>query len=252
MKKILLASLLFCLIIPSSYAQDDVRVPALGIGFFLNDFTTASRIRSTSLNSVLRDKKWAKLSEMSPGISITYFKGIRKHLDIAASIAGSFEAYPMKDRTFSDQRFLLEATALANFKLTTEKYWVQPYFIAGIGAHKYSGYYGAFIPLGVGLKVNLFDEAHFFINSEYRLPVTTATASYHFQHSIGIAGIIGKKKEPKIIPPPPPPTPVDTDSDGITDDKDKCPTVPGVLRYDGCPVPDTDKDGINDDDDKCK
>jgi len=252
MKKILLASLVFCLLIPSSYAQDDVRIPALGISFFLNDFTTAGRIRSTSLNAVLRDKKWAKLNDMSPGIAITYFKGLRKHLDIAASIGGSFEAYPLKDRPIADQRFLLEATAVGNFKLTSEKYWVQPYFIAGIGAHKYSVYYGAFIPLGLGIKVNILDEAHFFINSEYRVPVTTATASYHFQHSLGIAGIIGKKKEPKIIPPPPPPVPLDTDGDGITDDKDKCPTVPGVLRYDGCPVPDTDKDGINDDDDKCK
>lgn len=43
----------------------------------------------------------------------------------------------------------------------------------------------------------------------------------------------------------------DTDHDGINDDNDKCPTVPGVAKYDGCPVPDTDKDGINDDNDKC-
>src|SRR5690606_22913246 len=43
----------------------------------------------------------------------------------------------------------------------------------------------------------------------------------------------------------------DTDGDGITDDNDKCPDVPGVAKYDGCPVPDTDKDGINDDEDKC-
>ncbi|MFZ9387285.1 MAG: OmpA family protein [Chitinophagaceae bacterium] len=44
---------------------------------------------------------------------------------------------------------------------------------------------------------------------------------------------------------------LDTDGDGITDDKDKCPTVPGVAKYDGCPIPDTDGDGINDDEDKC-
>jgi outer membrane protein OmpA-like peptidoglycan-associated protein len=43
----------------------------------------------------------------------------------------------------------------------------------------------------------------------------------------------------------------DTDKDGINDDNDKCPTVPGVARYQGCPIPDTDKDGINDEDDKC-
>jgi outer membrane protein OmpA-like peptidoglycan-associated protein len=45
--------------------------------------------------------------------------------------------------------------------------------------------------------------------------------------------------------------PLDTDGDGINDDVDKCPTVPGVAKYNGCPIPDTDKDGINDEEDKC-
>lgn len=43
----------------------------------------------------------------------------------------------------------------------------------------------------------------------------------------------------------------DTDGDSVPDDIDKCPTVPGISRYNGCPVPDTDKDGINDEYDKC-
>lgn len=49
-----------------------------------------------------------------------------------------------------------------------------------------------------------------------------------------------------MIPPPPPlpPPPKDTDGDGIIDENDKCPTLPGVIKYQGCPVPDTDKDGI--------
>ena len=49
----------------------------------------------------------------------------------------------------------------------------------------------------------------------------------------------------------PPPVDKDTDGDGIFDSRDKCPTVPGVARYEGCPIPDTDKDGIFDDKDKC-
>jgi OOP family OmpA-OmpF porin len=53
------------------------------------------------------------------------------------------------------------------------------------------------------------------------------------------------------LKPLPPPPPVDTDKDGIIDSVDKCPTVPGIPKYNGCPVPDTDRDGINDDDDKC-
>ncbi len=55
-------------------------------------------------------------------------------------------------------------------------------------------------------------------------------------------------------PPPPPPPPAltfDTDNDGISDDVDKCPTVPGVAKYNGCPIPDTDGDDINDEKDKC-
>jgi OmpA-OmpF porin, OOP family len=43
----------------------------------------------------------------------------------------------------------------------------------------------------------------------------------------------------------------DTDKDGINDDNDKCPTVAGLAKYQGCPVPDTDKDGINDEEDRC-
>ena len=47
------------------------------------------------------------------------------------------------------------------------------------------------------------------------------------------------------------PVRVDTDGDGIYDDEDKCPTVAGVAKYNGCPIPDSDGDGINDEEDKC-
>jgi len=56
---------------------------------------------------------------------------------------------------------------------------------------------------------------------------------------------------PPPPPPPPPPAPLDSDNDGIDDNMDKCPTVAGIAKYDGCPVPDTDKDGVNDEEDKC-
>lgn len=57
-----------------------------------------------------------------------------------------------------------------------------------------------------------------------------------------------EKKKPAPKPPDPP---KDTDGDGIIDSLDKCPTVPGLAKYDGCPIPDTDKDGIDDEKDKC-
>ncbi|MDR0385196.1 MAG: DUF5723 family protein [Prevotellaceae bacterium] len=41
----------------------------------------------------------------------------------------------------------------------------------------------------------------------------------------------------------------DRDKDGVPDRKDKCPDVPGLKKYQGCP--DTDGDGIPDDQDAC-
>jgi OOP family OmpA-OmpF porin len=252
MKKLLAACLALYIFVPATQAQDDeIRRPAIGISFFLNDFKTPERIRNTSLVQVLRDKQWAEFSEMSPGLAIHYFKGLKKHIDLAATLAGAFVRYPFPNRTFNNDHLLLSGDVSANFKMVSEAYWVQPYLIAGLGGHVYNNYWGAFIPLGLGLKVNFFDDAHLFITSQYRVPITNETSNYHMFHSFGIAGAVGKKKEPKIIPPPPPPAPADTDGDGITDDKDKCPNEKGLAKYEGCPIPDTDKDGINDEEDKC-
>ena len=252
MKKILFAFFALYLLVPSSYGQtEEVSPKSLGVSFFLNDFVTPQRIRTTSLSNVLSNRNFEKIREMTPGLALTYFQGISKHVDVAASLGGSFIKYPMPNKVFSNNSLLLEANAALNLKMVSNKYWLQPYITLGIGGHRYQSYYGAFMPLGVGMKINLLDEAHMFITSTYRVPLTTETANYHFQHSIGFAGRLGKKKEqPKVIPLPPPPPP-DTDKDGIIDSEDKCPTVPGLAKYQGCPIPDTDKDGINDEEDKC-
>jgi len=45
------------------------------------------------------------------------------------------------------------------------------------------------------------------------------------------------------------PKPPDRDGDGVPDDQDRCPDVPGLMELDGCP--DRDGDGIPDVEDKC-
>lgn len=285
MKKILLTMIAALALLSTIIGQkyDYKRPAALGISFFLYDYSTPQYIRSHSLTATFRDKKWAKPKDMSPGIALSYFKGLTNHIDFAGTLIGSFVSVPLLDKpsTSKGDQFLLEADASANLKMTTEQYWVQPYLIAGVGAAKYSNYYSAFIPLGLGLKLNILDEAAVFFTSQYRIPVTTETNAYHFVNSIGIAGRIGKKREEPlkevIIPQAEPPKDRDNDgvldsldacpdeagvvalkgcpdkdADGITDKEDKCPDVPGLARYEGCPIPDTDKDGINDEEDKCK
>lgn len=255
MKKILAVALACCILSSSLFAQDDeTRRPALGISFVFNDFVTPNRIKASNVAGVLRDGQWAKFKEMKAGLAVHYFHGLKKHVDFAATLSGTFLRYPMPNKNFTNDNFLLEGDASLNLKMLSEKYWLQPYITAGVGASWYRKYWGAFMPVGLGLKLNIFDEAYIFTTGQYRLPVTNETVVHHFFYNLGVAGAIGKKKEPKIIPPPPPPAappPADTDGDGITDDKDKCPTVKGIAKYEGCPVPDTDKDGIDDDNDKC-
>ena len=196
MKKILSAIFALYLLVPAAHAQkgEYKMQPAIGISFFLNDFITPDRIRTTSLSQVLADKKFARIRQMSPGIAISYIKGLTDHVDFTGSIGGSFVNYPMPGKAFASDNFLVEAGAQVNLKMTTEQYWLQPYIIAGVAAHKYRSYYGAVLPLGFGMKINFFDEAYFVISSTYRVPVTIETANYHLQHSIGVAGTIGKKK----------------------------------------------------------
>ena len=227
------------------------RQASLGVNFTFTDFKTADLIRTQSLSSVLNDKSWSKFSEMSPGLSVNYAKGINPWVDFVATLNMCFTQYPFRGRpAATDNNILLEGDASANFKLVSEDYWVIPYASAGVAAHMYQSYYGASVPLGIGFRLDLFKEAGLNISTQYRIPVNYETSNYHFFYSIGIYGTIAPKKEAvKAVPPVP--AIKDSDGDGIADDVDKCPTVPGVAKYGGCPVPDTDKDGIDDDHDKC-
>ena len=80
------------------------------------------------------------------------------------------------------------------------------------------------------------------------------TASYNgtFKHQVRGASIgiwLNKVKQPvkapKVV------KVVDSDDDGVENSIDKCPYIPGPIKYNGCPVPDTDGDGMNDESDAC-
>jgi OmpA-OmpF porin, OOP family len=84
-------------------------------------------------------------------------------------------------------------------------------------------------------------------------PITNSTSTeiknsaWQFGLTIGFRN----KVEAPVVVIPAAPVVIDTDGDGIPDNVDKCPTVAGVAKYNGCPIPDTDGDGINDELDKC-
>lgn len=127
---------------------------------------------------------------MSQGLAISYGTGLSETFDFSSTLAGSFLSYPFQDKpAASSDYLLLEADACIRGKMLSDRYWFVPYLQAGVGVSKYQGYWGTFIPAGVGIQISFFGEAYLQINSQYRIAVTEST-NFHFFHSIGLVGNI--------------------------------------------------------------
>jgi OOP family OmpA-OmpF porin len=175
----------------SSFAQNagQKKGPVLAVNFVLNDFATAQRLQKGSLGGVLKDKQWAKFSEMSYGLSIQYMEGLTDHVDFASTLTGTFVKYPFpKKATPSSDALLLELDAAVNVKLLTDRFILVPYAVAGAGLSMYRGNdFAASIPLGMGFQVNLGKgDAFMFTQGLYKIGVTNLAAN-HFVYSIGFA-----------------------------------------------------------------
>ncbi|AEW00757.1 hypothetical protein A4D02_12430 [Niastella koreensis] len=168
------------LLVPAFSQDDYIQRPTLGIYFFFNDFKTSG-----------------KLKDMTPGLALNYINGLNRHFDFTSTLTGSFLDYKTKDGvSLGQDNLLLEGDVSLKGKLFSNKYWVSPFMQIGTGISKFKGYWGAFIPAGGGFQVNLFNEAYFIFNAQYRIAVTELVRE-HYYFSIGIAGVIGKRKEEK-------------------------------------------------------
>ncbi len=198
MKKI--AGLLFASLLSavSGFSQNSVdytQPPALGIHFFYNDFESAANVRATSLSAALKDNQFGKILRMKGGVALNYIQGINPNLDFSSTLGMSSLEYPLrKHAAVGEEKILLEADASIRAKMLSSKYVVNPYVQVGFGAFQWYGYYGAFIPAGVGLQFNIGQTNSIVINSQYRIPVTEM-ANYSFYYSLGFVGKIGELKK---------------------------------------------------------
>ncbi len=258
MKKFLFSFILFAFAAnsfaqaPKSYKKN----PSLGVSFFLNDMHTAEKISRSSLSDIMQKNQWAKMQEMTPGLTIQYLNGLTENIDFAGSLSGTYTKYSFYPKSgvspAVNSKFLLEADANVHLKLLTDKHTLVPYLAFGVGASMYGGtYFAAQGNAGMGLQLALGEKTY--VTSQFLFrPAISMLAVNHLAYSIGIHSPLKERKEPVLVTPPPPPVvEKDTDGDGILDKDDKCPTVAGIAKYQGCPVPDTDGDGINDEQDKC-
>ena len=261
MKKILF-SLVILAFAGNISAQTDANVkkPSIALKVSAFDFTTARAIQVNTLGTVLSNKSWEKLSNSTKSIGVQYFKGVTPKMDFMvnldfASLSYPFYASSLIQRTrgtasgATTEDFYVAADAGLNFKMLSDDHKVVPYLSASIGVGKFRSSYMAYAPVGAGIQIKANHGSFINILSTFRAEMSSLTKT-HFNHGVSYSMPLKlKEKKPVVLPPPPPPA--DTDNDGVIDANDKCPTVAGLTKYAGCPIPDTDKDGINDEQDKC-
>ena len=161
---------------------------------FYNDFKTTQLMRTTSVLSVLDKGQWSNIGSMQMGFGFNYLKGISKKMDAIITIDGSSTDYLFKNGSNNgSSKFLLDANAALNIKLLADSQKLVPYFSFGAGLSSYNRKTGFYIPSGVGIQFNLFNEAYVLTNIQYRLALTSTVNDY-FYYSIGIGTNIGKKK----------------------------------------------------------
>ena len=118
----------------------------------------------------------------------------------------------------------------------------KPYLLVGGGAVQQDVIGFNFqAPGGIGLDIKLARNAFFNVQAEYRYSSIEDNNNLHYG--------IGFKYY--FVPKPPDTVAValDTDHDGVADEFDVCPVVPGLIAFAGCP--DTDGDGVQDSQDDC-
>lgn len=159
---------------------------------------------------------------------------------------------------------------LLRYKLADETKNFRPYLFAGPGFLADNSTSGLTFHVGVGSKYYLSPSTALYLDAGYinGIESTSGTKTIRdniWKATLGIEFDFGKSKDSDMdgvsdkkdkCPDTPAGVavdengcPVDTDGDGVADYLDECPTVAGLTSMKGCP--DTDKDGVADKDDAC-
>lgn len=239
MKRLKLSTLLLLLVASTAMAQLDFagpkKQPQIGFSGNLVDF-------SASL---------PKVGKVDPGYSIWFWNGITNHLDYSVRYNGLFSNYQKAGTELSRYKdYKNELELSAHLKALSDDHLLNPFLTAGIGLGNYAkDIFTPYVPLGVGLQVNLASEGYLYLQGNYRLPINQNRLDKNTFFSFGVAQPLTRRE----VAPPPAPIVVeevrDTDNDGIPDNQDACPNQAGPRELNGCP--DRDGDGIADKDDLC-
>ena len=166
----------------------------LGIQFTGHDFETPVDLKSKGMSFVLTDKQWSSFDRKKFGMAITYTEGLNEKFDFNARLGMSDVSYTLSNKPYASStgsKSYFELDANLFMKLLTDDHVVSPFLSLGVGGSVWKGYYAAYIPAGVGLQFNVFDETFLIVQSQYRMPVTGNAANNLF-FSVGVSAVLDK------------------------------------------------------------
>lgn len=206
MKYLIITCLCFFMLHSVAQNGNEKKPSIIDFHIFYTDFSTAQKIRTTSLSNVINNKLWSSLGNMQVGLGFSYLKGITKKIDAIATVDGSYIDYLFQSgATNGSSKFLLTTQVAANVKLFTDRRTIVPYITGGAGFSLYNGRTGFYIPAGMGIQFNIFNDGFVFTNAQYRFALSP-NVNYHFNYSVGIGTNIAQQKvktTKKEIPPVP-------------------------------------------------
>ncbi|MEM8889818.1 MAG: OmpA family protein [Bacteroidota bacterium] len=229
-------SLFFCILSPISKGQNLQHPWAVGGGFVMLKYKAPA------------DLPALQAAAFQPAYQLSLSKRLGGAFDFRTQItySNNIEFPAPLDETPSNtiNTELVDMSYLLSFKVNNGVFMKQdaflgPYVLFGLGGSYVQMNPDVYIPLGGGLKFRLSERVDLRLESSRKFSVNKDFQ--HTAHSLSVHYNVGKSKdkfpkedidEEKIIEET---KPADQDEDGIADEDDLCPDVPGIERLFGCP-----------------
>ena len=166
--------------------------------------------------------------------------GLRASINKFNKLSDNYGEYPQNRLPNAKSMISADLMVIKDFS-EWSFYKFEPFVELGAGQSFVGKEKDYFINAGVGVHYPISDKVAIKFNTTYRknfknegIVHYTPNLLPHFQHNLGISINFGGK---------------DSDKDGIYDQHDDCPQVPGLPLFNGCP--DSVGDGIEDSKDAC-
>ncbi len=237
MRKLLILSILGCMMSIASYGQEVSAKQGISFKALFLDYQSQN------------GGSFGAIKDYDFGYEIGYYRQLSRNLKLVLPVKiGSVTSHTNSEvNGRPEYKKIYGLDAQMQYQFVRNSSVVTPYIMAGLGGVKETaGEFNMQAPVGFGFQFKASERAFINIQSEYR--VAFSDDRNNLQHGIGFVYWLGADS-PKVEKVETSEESVDSDMDGIADEVDLCPNAFGSKELNGCP--DTDGDGVADYVDDC-